>query len=70
MSLFQTFELNYGQAETELAQLREFLNNNAIFTESEIVKKLKFIIEFWPVLARLCQPIVSIFDQVSISSFV
>jgi hypothetical protein len=41
MSIFQTLDLNYGQAEKELAELRTFMEDNATFPEAEIVKKFK-----------------------------
>src|SRR6266436_8982452 len=41
MSLFKTLDLDYGQAEKEVAELRTFLTDNATFPESQIVKELK-----------------------------
>ena len=41
MSFLRTLDLDYGQAEKELAELRKFLNDNPIFKESKIVKELK-----------------------------
>jgi hypothetical protein len=41
MSLFQTLNLDYVQAEKEVAELRTFLMNNATFSETRIVNELK-----------------------------
>src|SRR5262245_24005898 len=41
MSLFQKFDLNYGQAQREVAELVVFLRDNHLFSETKIVQELK-----------------------------